>query len=118
MPEMDDIAFNANYLRHTFFNMVSIVITASCGKSEMKRAISGQSGTLGYAMQGKTSNMSDDALKQSAAALRAEADRLIAALREEAANDGADELQDVLELRYGSGFAQWMVDRLPSTAQI
>ncbi len=41
--------------------------------------------------------------------LREEADRLLAQADQQIAND---DLQSGLEIRYGSGFAQWIIDRL------
>lgn len=32
--------------------------------------------------------------------------------QKQAANDTLDDLQDVLEMRYGGGFAQWVIDSI------
>lgn len=40
------------------------------------------------------------------------AEAVLTSLKKKVANDVADDLQDTLELRYGSGFAQWVMDRL------
>jgi hypothetical protein len=53
-------------------------------------------------------SMSYEELAHGADLLRAEAERLMAQVREKRAAN--DDLQETLELRYGSGFAQWVVD--------
>ena len=57
--------------------------------------------------------LSHDELEDGACLLREEADRLMARIQQkQAANDTLEDLQDVLEIRYGGGFAQGMIDRL------
>jgi len=61
--------------------------------------------------------MSCEELEDSIAFLRDEANRLIAEMDDQIANDTADELQNHLELRYGAAFTQWVMDRLPGGEQ-
>lgn len=57
--------------------------------------------------------LSYDELEDGAFLLREEADRLMARIQQkQAANDTLDDLQDVLEMRYGGGFAQWVIDSI------
>lgn len=56
-------------------------------------------------------SLSYDELEDGASLLREEADRLMARIQQkQAANDTLDDLQDILEMRYGGGFAQWVMD--------
>ncbi len=58
-------------------------------------------------------SLSHDELEEAASLLREEADRLMARIQQkQAANDTLDDLQDVLEMRYGGGFAQWVIDSI------
>ncbi|NCC22353.1 MAG: hypothetical protein EOM26_07810 [Alphaproteobacteria bacterium] len=58
-------------------------------------------------------SLSYDELEGGASLLRKEADRLMARIQQkQAANDTLDDLQDVLEMRYGGGFAQWVIDNI------
>lgn len=55
--------------------------------------------------------LSHDELEDGACLLREEADRLMARIQQKhAANDALEDLQDLLEMRYGGGFAQGMID--------
>lgn len=56
-------------------------------------------------------SLSTDELEDGACLLREEVDRLMARIQQkQAANDTLDELQNVLEIRYGGGFAQGIMD--------
>ncbi|MCB9979399.1 MAG: hypothetical protein H6862_07340 [Rhodospirillales bacterium] len=56
-------------------------------------------------------SLSTDELEDGACLLREEADRLMGRIQKKhAANDALEDLQDVLEIRYGGGFAQGMID--------
>lgn len=58
-------------------------------------------------------SLSYDELEDGACLLREEADRLMARIQQKhAANDTLEDLQDLLEMRYGGGFAQWVMDRM------
>lgn len=62
-------------------------------------------------------SLSTDELEDGASLLREEADRLMARIQQkQAANDMlpniGDDLQGVLEMRYGGGFAQWVIDSI------
>jgi hypothetical protein len=61
-------------------------------------------------------SLSDQELVEEAALLREEADHLIRHIRQkQAANDSLEDLQNVMEIRYGGGFAQWVIDRMRSS---
>lgn len=58
-------------------------------------------------------SLSTDELEDGACLLREEADRLMGRIQQKhAANDALEDLQDLLEMRYGGGFAQWVMDSM------
>lgn len=63
---------------------------------------------LEKAMTGEVGAMSDRELERCAGVLRTEAERLISGMK--IANDIFSDMQEELELRYGGGFAQWVID--------